>query len=286
MPRPAELTGHGLFTGRPALLRIQPAVAGCGITFRRTDVKDAPLIPARIEALAPHPTGMPARSTNLAAPGMPHAGIMTVEHLLSALAGMGSADCLVEIDGPEVPIGDGSASPFVEAIRRAGINRDAPPPAPLTLDREIIVEAGDARIVARPRSRPGFCFTYQLDYGAGPILPQSATFEGDNTPAAADTYAAQIAPARTFCLEREAQAMRAMGLFTNLMPRDMLVFGERGPIDNELRFDNEPARHKLLDLIGDLALAGRPLQIDVVATRSGHSLNHALARELAQHRAG
>jgi UDP-3-O-acyl-N-acetylglucosamine deacetylase len=132
--------------------------------------------------------------------------------------------------------------------------------------------------VISPRRAPGCSYTYELDYG--PPTPgvfalgqQRATWDGSAT-----QYASEVAPARTYCLEQEAMVMRSMGLFAHLTPREMLVLGTSGPIDNALRFDDEPARHKLLDLIGDLALIGAPLQADVVATRSGHALAHEAAR--------
>lgn len=283
LSRTAEVVGTGLFTGRPAILRMRSAPAGTDLVFRRSDLRESQAtpdyIPAHISALAPQPAGIPARNTNL---GAHPAGIITVEHILSAITGLGITDALLELDGPEVPIGDGSAAMFVEAIQRAGVQElDAGPEhalAPLTIDREITVRAGAAHITARPRQIPGCRYTYELDFGGGPIPAQSASFEIDHAPS--ETYIREIAPARTFCLEAEARAMRNMGLFTKLTPRDMLVFGDNGPIDNTLHFDNEPARHKLLDLIGDLALAGRPLQLDITAVRAGHSLNHELARAL------
>jgi UDP-3-O-acyl-N-acetylglucosamine deacetylase len=150
------------------------------------------------------------------------------------------------------------------------------------ISREIVVERSGASIVARPRAGGGCLYRYELDYGAGaPIVAQAAEWdsgEGDS----AETYAREVAPARTFCLESEARAMQAAGLFKGLSPRDLLVIGERGPIENQYRFENEPARHKLLDLIGDLALAGRPLVGEVVATRAGHALNHEMAVALAR----
>lgn len=270
----AEIAGPGLFSGKPASVRILPAAAGAGVTIRRLDLAGEPSIPAHIGALPPQPPGVPARNTNLAA--SPTAIAMTVEHLLSALAGQGVTDALIELRGPEVPIGDGSAAMFTQALRFAGFTDLDAPAEPLRLDREVLVESGPARIVARPRATPGASYTYELDYGPeAPIPPQSATWHDDPK-----DYADAVAPARTFCLQAEAEQMRAMGLFEGFSPRDLLVIGDRGPIDNAYRFDTEPARHKLLDLIGDLALTGRPIQADITATRSGHALNHAMARAL------
>jgi UDP-3-O-acyl N-acetylglucosamine deacetylase len=275
---PVEVVGIGLFTGSHATLRIAPAEPGEGLTFRRAGA-EAP-IPGRIDALAAPPPGAPARNTSLAA--APGAAILTVEHLLSALVGLNITEALIEVDGPEIPIGDGSAALFVEAIARAGSRALEGMIEPLTIEREVSVESGGSRITARPRTAPGCRYTYELDYGPGPIGAQSAAYETDWSGAGAERYAAEVAPARTFCLQAEAEAMRALGLFTSLTPRDMLVFGADGPIDNALRFANEPARHKLLDLIGDLALVGRPLQMEITAVRAGHALNHAMARALLE----
>jgi UDP-3-O-acyl N-acetylglucosamine deacetylase len=277
VPSP-EIPGLGLFSGKRASVRIVPAESGAGIAIQRVDLPGAPRIPADLRALAPAPPGMPARNTNLAV--SPTAIAMTLEHILSALAGLAIDDALIELRGPEVPIGDGSAVMFVEAIQAAGVREQAGRREPIRLEREVMVESGAGRIVARPRERDGASYRYELDYGpASPIPAQSAAIElGGGTA----NYAGAVAPARTFCLQAEAEHMRAMGLFKDLSPRDLLVIGERGPIDNAYRFDNEPARHKLLDLIGDMALVGRPIQAEIVATRAGHALNHAMARELAR----
>lgn len=267
---PAVVRGRGLFSGRPSTATILPAPPGTGLAFRTAPDT---LIPATTAHLAPPPRGMPARNTILAAPP---ATILTVEHILSALVGLGITDAIIEIQGPEVPIGDGSAAPFTNAISAAGTAAHATTVEPIRPTREIVIEAGAGRIVARPRQAPGASYTYELDYGPGaPIPAQRATWAGEG-------YATQVAPARTFCLLAEAEQMRALGLFTDLSPKDMLVIGAAGPIENAYRFPDEPARHKLLDLIGDLALAGRPIQADITATRAGHALNHDMARALAQ----
>jgi UDP-3-O-acyl-N-acetylglucosamine deacetylase len=292
----SESAGIGLFSGKRVSWRVLPAAPGSGIAIRRVDLPESPVIPARLESLAPLPPGMPARNTNLAV--SPTAIAMTVEHVLSALAGLGVTDALIELRGPELPIGDGSASLFVEAIVGAGLVGTGGAPDPIVVTQEIVVESGAGRIVARPRSAPGASYTYELDYGPrAPIPPQGATWEfippprmPDSGPRTQDpglhppalAYITNVAPARTFSLQAEAEQMRAMGLFKEFTPKDLLVIGASGPIENAYRFDNEPARHKLLDLIGDLSLVGRPIQADLVATRAGHALNHAMARAVAQ----
>ncbi len=273
--RPAEVAGRGLFSGLPATVRILPADAGDGIRLRRADSLDS--YPARIDHVFV-PQNLPGRNTCLAAAdgGSP---VLTVEHILSALAGLGVTDAVLEVDGSEIPIMDGSALAFVEAVRGAGIRELGGSADPLVVSREIEVRAGESVITARPRAAgaAGGAYRYELDYGQGsPIPAQSAAVElGD-----AGVYEREVAPARTFCLEAEALQMRSIGLFEHLSTRDMLVIGAGGPIDNVLRFANEPARHKLLDLIGDLALVGRPIVGEIIARRAGHALNHEMARSL------
>lgn len=279
----ASVPGVGLFTARPATLRIRPA--DDGLAFRRIDLPGAPRLPVRCERLVDLP-GLPpamnARNTTLAVADNPAAFVATTEHILSALAGLGITDALLELDGPEVPIADGSARPFVEAILASGLKPLGPGIERPALPRELSVAAGAASITATPHDRPVCRLEYHLDYGPGaPLAPQVASIEfgGDS----AGVYAREVAPARTYCLAAEARALRQLGLFGHITTREMLVVGDDGrPVEQDWRFPDEPARHKLLDLIGDLALAGPLPRATIVARRSGHALNQALARALAQ----
>lgn len=272
--------GVGLFTGRPVSYAIRPAEAGSGVRFRRVDLPGAPEIGATVEHLSTRPVhpvfaGVGSRCTTLASGGDAEAAVAMVEHVLSALAGMGVTDALVEVDGPEMPGFDGSAGPYAILLRTMGLRDLEGPGEAGRLEGPLRVEAGEAWIVAEPADAR--CYRYELDYGVNPALaPQEAEWrEGGE-------YAKEIAPARTFCLQHEAQQMRAAGLFTHLSTAEMLVLGPLGPIDNALRFENEPARHKLLDLIGDLSLVGRPFTARITAHRSGHTLNHEMARRLRE----
>jgi UDP-3-O-acyl-N-acetylglucosamine deacetylase len=267
----ALLEGPGLFTAKPASARILPSASG-GLRFRRIDIPGSPFIPATVTSLAEPPPGIPARNTTLAAGGLT---ILTVEHILSALAGAGITDATIEIAGPEVPILDGSAAPFSEAIAQAGLAKAEGTIRPIVIHEPITIEHAGASITVTPA--PGSIYRYELDYGPGaPIPAQAAEID-----LLSGRYGAEVGPARTFCLEDEARAMRTAGLFGHLTAREMLVIGPGGPVDNAYRLTDEPARHKLLDLIGDLALAGRPIRGRVVATRAGHALNHRMAERLA-----
>lgn len=274
------IRGVGLFGAAPCSVCFLPALAGQGVRFARADLPARKSVLACVQGVTSDsvlcglPPGVPARNTTLVDDSLVFA--RTIEHAMSALAGLGITDVHVEIDAPELPILDGSSLAFFEALLPHV--RDLPDEIePWRISREVVVRDGAASIVATPRTTPGFSLEYRLEYPPGSGLgAQIARWDGK-----AETYRRQVAPARTYCLAREAQALHAAGLFTHLGPRDMLVIGPDGaPVENTLRFPDEPARHKLLDLVGDLALLGRPLQADVIATRSGHAMTHALVHAL------
>jgi UDP-3-O-acyl-N-acetylglucosamine deacetylase len=308
MSESRTITGRGLFTGREASIAFAPA---SGVAFT---VAGRP-IAAHVSQVVPASGPLGGRSTNIQHAG---ASALTIEHALSALAGLNIWDAAVtlratdDVGGTvEVPILDGSALDFVRAIDALGLvcaSSDAeadessrkprigqeedkkaeptprPPPSgrgsrASRLRRSIRVDDPKTGAFIEAAPSETLRYRYELSYPPGSgIGDQAAEWSGD-----AAEYRREIAPARTFCLEREAQAMRAAGLFTHLTPRDMLVIAPDGrPIDNELRFGNEPARHKLLDLIGDLALLGGRLIADVRAVRSGHALTHEFCRRVLE----
>jgi UDP-3-O-acyl-N-acetylglucosamine deacetylase len=199
-----------------------------------------------------------------------------IEHIMAALAGMKIDNCEVWINEPELPGLDGSALPFVEALVRAGI--EELPARRNCLVVRTVMRHGDAEswIEARPAPLGGLTLSYDLDYGPhSPIPHQSVCLATDSR-----TFREQLAPSRTFMLQHEADELMAQGWGTRVTPRDLLVFGPSGPIENELRFPDECARHKALDMLGDLALCGCDLVAHVVAHRSGHRLNAELAQAL------
>lgn len=277
----AKVAGAGLFTARQSVVVLSPRESG-GVVFRVGGVE----IPACVEHVV-SPPGLPGRCTSVGANG---ATVITTEHVLSALVGCGVSDVTVEVRGEarggglsvEVPILDGSAAGFVEAILGAGAREIAGALEPIRIARPVTVSSADgsATITATPRASPGASYVYELEY---PSLRQMARIElGEGASGDAERYLGEVGVARTFCFEREAEAMRRAGLFQHVSPREMLVLREDGtPIDNALRMADEPARHKVLDLMGDLALAG-PLQVDVVARRAGHALNQRMAAALVE----
>jgi UDP-3-O-acyl N-acetylglucosamine deacetylase len=265
--RAVVVAGRGYWSGRTCRVELLPAAAGTGIAFLRT----VDGVPVRIPLAVEHRVEATAR-TNLAAAGV---RVQMVEHVASALAGLGVDCCLVRVSAEELPGLDGSAGEFVAALDEAGIERLGPPLEPLVVREPCRVAEGDAWIEALPPVHPGLSVEYELDYGPGPIGRQTLAIRV--TP---EAYRAELAAARTFIMDAEAERLRAAGLAEHVTTRDLVVFGADGPIDNPLRWPDECVRHKVLDLVGDLALAGRPVHAHVRACRSGHRLNAMLAARL------
>jgi UDP-3-O-[3-hydroxymyristoyl] N-acetylglucosamine deacetylase len=264
---PLEFSGVGLHSGAPVHLRMLPAPAGSGIVFRRTDLDNFE-IPATGRYVA-----KVSYATSLMRQGVL---ISTTEHLLSALIGMGVDNVIVELDNLELPILDGSALPYVEAFLRVGIRHQRRRRETVRVLRPVEVREGNKFIGVYPGS--GYSILYTIDFPA-PVGRQSASID-----LAAETYGAAIAPARTFGYKADEQKMRDMGLIRGAGPESIIILGETGPENGPLRFDDEYVRHKILDLIGDLALAGRRIEGHVVAERAGHAMHTALVSRLIKDR--
>ncbi len=265
------MEGRGLFSGRQCRLRFLPAPAGTGIVFIRTDLDgqdEIPCQPANLEK-------DDARRTSLSNGS---ASVNTAEHVLAAVWGLGVDNVVVELDAPEPPSTDGSPLPFVRALQQAGlVEQDARQEA-MAIAEPVVLSSGEATLAALPG--PGDCLDilFDLDYAeVASIGRQVLSFRLGR-----DDFAAEIAPARTFLLEEEARQFREQGLGPHLSARDLLVMRPDGPLENELRFRDEHVRHKIADLVGDLALLGRRLRGRIVASRSGHQLNHVLVQRLAE----
>jgi UDP-3-O-[3-hydroxymyristoyl] N-acetylglucosamine deacetylase/3-hydroxyacyl-[acyl-carrier-protein] dehydratase len=265
------VSGRGLLGGEMAEVRIEPAPADSGILFERADLDP----PVRIPAVVDHAVSLARRTTLRSG----ETSIDTVEHCLSALAGLGIDNAVIRLRGPELPCGDGSALPFVDAMLDAGIVELDAPRRVFRVREPIVIEEGGGSIAALPTSKPGLQVVYELDYAdrSDRIGRQTLSYDPNRL-----DYRREIAPARTFSLKEEAEALQAQGLGTHLSPKDVLVIGEDGPIENAFRFEDEPVRHKVLDVLGDLSLVGRPLQARIVAGRSGHALNRRLAMRLRE----
>ena len=271
--RPSEVRGVGFLTGAHVCLRFLPAPPSSGVVFVRADLPDAPRVPAHVA----HVTGTQRRTTL----GHPPTQVSLVEHVLAALAGLRIDNCLVELNAPEPPGLDGSALGFVQALLTSGVQMQNAPRAVWYTEEPITLRSGGATLTLHPPpadSDGRLDLTYFLDYGPkSPIIRQVHTQLLLPGP-----FAQNLAGCRTFLLASEAEELLRQGLGARTTTADLLVFGPRGPIDNHLRFGNEPARHKVLDMIGDLSLLGADLCGHVVAYRSGHPLNVEMVRVLEQ----
>lgn len=259
----------GLFSGAQVTLRMEPAPADHGVVFVRDDLNGTE-VPADVRFVTKRPRRTTLKSGE--------AVVETVEHLLSALASAQIDNALIRLNGPEIPILDGSALPFYEAIQQAGRSELLVDTRPLIVREPITVQHEDAVIVALPSDHPGMQLLYELDYAHSAPAIGRQVFSFDT---ARGHYERDLAPARTFALREEAEAFVAAGQFSHVSLEDALIFDTDGPMGGkELRFTDEPVRHKTLDLIGDLYLLGRPIQGRIIARKSGHPLNHALVRRL------
>jgi len=260
-----EFAGVGLHSGAPVKMRLLPAPAGSGIVFRRTDLDnfEIPAIGRNVAKVS--------YATSLMRQGVL---ISTTEHLLSVFYSMGIDNAFVEIDNLEVPILDGSGQPFVELIREAGIRQYRRKRKYLRIRRPVFVEESGKRISILPAE--SFCLTCETDYRHPMAGRQSLEIEV--TP---ERYAAEIAPARTFGFDYELDKMRDMGLIRGASLDNAVCFTRDGILNPQgLRFADECCRHKALDLIGDLALLGKPLLGHVIAERAGHAMHTALVARI------
>ena len=266
---PVTVEGFGYWSGLDVRVEFRPAPANTGIVFVRTDLGH----PRRIEAVVSQP-----RRDSTPHDACRHRGttVEMVEHVMASLAGLQIDNCEVWVDRAEIPGCDGSSRPFVDAL--LSTQRVAQPAGRETVVITETTRVGDEScwVEASPLADGGLSIRYLLDYGdEGPIGRQA--IEMVLSPQA---FCDELASARTFILKHEAEWLREQGLGERVTCSDLLVFNDTGPVDNELRFDDECVRHKALDLVGDLALAGCDIQGHVVAYRSGHRLNAELVRTL------
>src|SRR3954452_23431947 len=266
--RETELRGVGFLFGSDVTLRFRPAGADQGVVFVRADLPGRPSVHAHIRNVIPR-----QRRTTIQRGA---AGVEMIEHVMAALAGLRIDNCTIEINAPETPGCDGSSWAFVEALNEAGIVELDRERETLVIDRPVAVREGPAVLAAHPGDGEGLVLGYHLDYGRqSPIGSQSFFLQ-----VSPETFRSELATSRTFLLQAEAHALRQAGIVSRATTSDLLIFGERGVIDNELRFPDECVRHKILDMVGDLALLDKDLNGHIVAHRSGHQLNAELVRKL------
>ena len=264
---PIEMTGVGLHSGAPVSMRLLPAPAGSGIVFRRTDLDnfEIPAIGRNVAKVS--------YATSLMRQGVL---ISTTEHLLSALIGMGVDNVIVELDNLELPILDGSAQPYVDAFQQVGLHQQRRHREVIKVLKPVEVREGNKFIGVYPGE--GYQIDYAIDFPA-PIGRQFCIID-----LATETYGALIAAARTFGYKADEEKLRDMGLIRGAGPESAIILGPDGPENGPLRFPDEYVRHKVLDLIGDLALAGKRIEGRVVAERAGHAMHTAMVSRLMRDR--
>jgi UDP-3-O-[3-hydroxymyristoyl] N-acetylglucosamine deacetylase len=267
LQREVGCTGIGLHTGKPVRLTLKPAPPEHGIRFRRTD--SGVEIPATLENV----TRLDHATT------LQHGGssVSTVEHILAAIRSLGVDDAVVEVDGPEIPILDGSAAPFVILLHESGLRAARSQRRYLKILKPVEVVRGAKLVRISPADQFSISYTIGFDH---PLLRHQAL----KVRVTAQSFTEDIAPARTFGFMRDVEALRRAGLALGGSLENAVVIGESGVLNNKLRFPDEFVRHKILDAIGDLALLGHPVLGHVEAVRAGHALHAALAQKLVESR--
>lgn len=260
-------TGVGLHSGVSTHVRILPAPAGSGRHFVRVDLPDLPIIPAQVTAVS-----QTLLSTQL---GQGETSVRTVEHLLAALAAMGVDNARIEIDGPEVPLLDGSARVWTDSITQVGlVSQRINKPVPSVVKQPIWIYENDAFACALPASTTRF--SYEIDFELSAIGNQWYSWS------LSDNFVGEIAPARTFGLLHQIEYLQKMGLIKGGSLDNALVCDSEGWVNPPLRFENEPVRHKILDLVGDLSLLGSFPQAHFLAYKASHNLHIQLARKILE----
>ena len=291
---PISISGTGLHTGILVDMVLNPANPGFGFQFKRVDLPGEPVIKADCDLVTDT-----SRGTTLEDKG---AKVSTVEHILAALVGMGVDNCLIEINGPEIPIMDGSSQPFIDAIEKAGIEEQEAAKQWYTIDTNISFYDEGKRVEMMAMPSVEYKVTTLIDFNSPVLGTQHAGLKNIRD------FKTEIAPCRTFCFLHELEALLAnnlikggdinnaivvvdkpvteeeMGRLAGIFKKDKIEVKSEGYLNNlELRFPNEPARHKLLDVVGDLALIGFPIKAHIIANRPGHHSNVEFARLIKQY---
>jgi len=259
--------GKALQTGEEVCLRCKPAGISDGIIFKRTDIETSQVIALK-DALF---SSGDRRSMLSFASGLGR--VQTVEHFLAALWTLEIDNIIIELNGSELPALDGSSLEFIKKLRSAGLREQSASREFIKISEKEEVAEGESKLTIFPDEE--FSVSYHIDYGPGVIKSETFTIYPER-----DSFEKEIAPARTFCLKAEAEALLKAGLGRGATYENTLVLDETGPLGTTLRFPNEPVRHKILDLVGDLYLLGQPIIGRVEARRSGHKINGKMMRKI------
>jgi len=266
LARPISTSGVGIHSGKVIRLALHPAPAGTGVLFRRTDSGGV-----EIPALASEVSSVELATTL----GRDDITISTVEHMLAAVRMCDIDNLVIDLDGPEVPILDGSALPFLHLLAAAGSTMQPERRRILAITAPLEVEMGGKRIRVSPY--PGLRVTYKIDFAQGAIGHQEVDLVVDRA-----SFERELAPARTFALQEDVERLHRRGLGLGGDLDNCVIFGPNGPTNTTLRFADEPVRHKALDAIGDLSLAGGPLWAHVEVERGGHQVHYSLLEALRE----
>lgn len=272
--RAISIEGIAVHSGAQVRLELEPAEPNSGIVFRRIDLEGAPEIPVGLGSL---PDRTPRRMTVLQQEGAGDspASVGMTEHLLASCLGLGISNLRIAVSGPECPILDGSALRYVEALEQAGIREQTEPLRTFGLRRPVCFKNDQVDIVAIPAEKPRF--TFFAEFAHAGIPDQQVTFDlcrGD--------FAREIAPARTFCFYEEVKELLASGLGQGGSNDSVIVLRDGGPMTGDYRLQNELVRHKLLDLMGDVAIVGAPVRAMISARRSGHATHQEFVKLLRE----
>jgi UDP-3-O-acyl N-acetylglucosamine deacetylase len=273
--RAVVLEGVGIHSGENVKVKIKNAPVDTGIIFIRTDLENRPAIAANVSNLAADSGGL--RCTSIEKDGV---SVDTIEHLMAALGSLGIDNAEIEVDSRELPALDGSALDYALELQRAGILEQEKEKEELILKNAVRCDDGEASLTATPAR--DFSVSYLAKYNGSENMTQRADFSFAAAEKREDIFIKEIAPARTYCMESEVAAIIERGLAKGGSLKNALVIRDGRPIGNEFRFDNEPARHKILDLLGDLALINAELKAHIVGIKSGHALNARFLRKLQE----
>jgi len=260
--------GIGLHIGKEVRLTLEPASPNQGVVFIREDLPDSPKIKAQVNKVVSN-----TRGTVI---GEGEVKVRTIEHILAALSGLGIDNINIKINGEEIPAADGSALPFVNLIQKAEVVEQPLPRNFFKVEKPLWIEEGDRRLIVLPDEK--LRISYTVDFPRSPLKSQFAEFTITK-----ETFVQEIAPSRTFGFMEEVKELRRKNLVQGGSLENAVIIDEKGVINKEgLRFPNEPVRHKILDLIGDLYLLGRPIKAHILAVKSGHLFNVKLVRRLKE----